>query len=88
VSTTEELLDGKVAAPGLENRDYGLKGSAALTTRHPSVRKKLTLTSLISGGLSAGIVRSRTQATEFVFYFVLKNKTILTYSKQLPELYI
>jgi hypothetical protein len=25
--------------PGLENRDYGRKGSAALTMRHPSIRK-------------------------------------------------
>jgi hypothetical protein len=24
---------------GLENRDYGRKGSAALTIRHPSIRK-------------------------------------------------
>jgi hypothetical protein len=24
---------------GLENRDYGLRGFAALTTRHPSIRK-------------------------------------------------
>jgi hypothetical protein len=25
---------------GLENRDYGHKGSAALTMRHPSIRKR------------------------------------------------
>jgi hypothetical protein len=28
-------LNGKVAAPGLENRDYQPWGSVALTTRHP-----------------------------------------------------
>jgi hypothetical protein len=25
---------------GLENRDYGRRGSAALTMRHPSIRKR------------------------------------------------
>jgi hypothetical protein len=33
----------------------------------PSIRKMLALTSPTSGGLSVGIVRSRTQATEFSF---------------------
>jgi hypothetical protein len=51
--------------PGLENRDYGRIGSAALIPRHPSMRKT-PLTSRISGGRSVGIVSSRTQATEFV----------------------
>jgi hypothetical protein len=50
---------------GLENRDYGLRGSAALTMRHPSPQK-LALTSPASGGRSVGIVRSRTKATEVV----------------------
>jgi hypothetical protein len=31
----------------------------------PFARKKLALTSLTSGGRSVGIVRSRTQATDF-----------------------
>jgi hypothetical protein len=35
VSTTEELLGRKSSGSGLENRDYGSKGSAALPTRHP-----------------------------------------------------
>jgi hypothetical protein len=51
---------------GLENRDYGRRRSAALTMRHPSVRKKLALTSPTSGGRSVGIVRSRTKATELI----------------------
>jgi hypothetical protein len=38
-STTEELLDRKSGGFGLENRDYGRIGSAALTTQHPSIRK-------------------------------------------------
>jgi hypothetical protein len=49
----------------LENRDYRLRGSAALTMRslYPP---KLALTSPRSGGRSVGIVRSRTKATELV----------------------
>jgi hypothetical protein len=47
------------------NRDYGRRGSAALTMRlfYP---QKLVLTSPTSGGLAVGIVRSRTKATELV----------------------
>jgi hypothetical protein len=37
VSTIEELLGRKSSGSVLENRDYGSKGSAALTARHPSV---------------------------------------------------
>jgi hypothetical protein len=39
VSTTEELLERKISGSGLENRDYGLRGSAALITRYPSICK-------------------------------------------------
>jgi hypothetical protein len=35
VSTIEELLERKSSGSGLENRDYGRRGSAALTTWHP-----------------------------------------------------
>jgi hypothetical protein len=41
----------------------------------PSIRKKLALTSLTSGGRLVGIVRSRTKATEFNFSFFLDNIT-------------
>jgi hypothetical protein len=68
VSTTEELLERKRSGSGLENRDYGRRGSAALTTRYPSIRKNLALTSPTSSGRSVGIVRLRTQATEFFCY--------------------
>jgi hypothetical protein len=34
VSTIEELLGRKSIGPGLENRDYGRKGSVTLTTWH------------------------------------------------------
>jgi hypothetical protein len=39
VSTIEELLERKSSGSGLESRDYDRRGSAALTTRHPSIRK-------------------------------------------------
>jgi hypothetical protein len=70
MSTIEELLERKSNGSGLENQDYDRWGSAALTTQHPSIRKKLVLTSPTSCGRSVGIVRSRTQATEFVYLFV------------------
>jgi hypothetical protein len=65
-STTEELLGRKSSGFGLEIREYVRRGSAKLTTREPSIRKTLALISPTSGGRSVGIVRSRTQATEFV----------------------
>jgi hypothetical protein len=39
VSTTEELLGRKSNGSGLEIRDYGHRGSTALTTRHVSIHK-------------------------------------------------
>jgi hypothetical protein len=39
VSTIEELLERKNSGSVLENQDYGRRGSTALTTRHPSIRK-------------------------------------------------
>jgi hypothetical protein len=39
VSTTEELLVRKSSGPGLESRDYGHRGSAALTTLHQPICK-------------------------------------------------
>jgi hypothetical protein len=68
VSTTEELLGRKSSGSGLENADYGRRGSTALTTRHPFYPQKLALTSPTSGGRSVDIVRLRTQATELVFF--------------------
>jgi hypothetical protein len=38
-STTEELLERKNSGSSLKNRNYGCRGSAALTTRHPSICK-------------------------------------------------
>jgi hypothetical protein len=65
VSTTEELLDRKVAAPvyKTENTAVGIRHANHVA---PSIRKKLAITSLTSGGRSVGVVRSRTQTMEFV----------------------
>jgi hypothetical protein len=65
VSTTEEIFGRKNSGSGLDNRDYGRSDSS----RWPSgtlYPQKLALTSPRSGGRSVGIVRSRTQATEFL----------------------
>jgi hypothetical protein len=65
-STTEELLERKVKVPGLENREYGRRGPSR-SPRCNLYPQKLALTSSTSGGRSVGIVRSRTQTTEFYY---------------------
>jgi hypothetical protein len=67
VNTIEELLERRSSGSSVEIREYGRRGSAALTTRHPLYTQKLTLTSPTKGGRSFDIVRSRTQSTEFVY---------------------
>jgi hypothetical protein len=54
--SSEVLCASVLVKSGLENRDYGRRGSAAL----------LALTSPTSGGRSVGMVHSRTKATELV----------------------
>jgi hypothetical protein len=66
VSTTEELLERKGSGSGLESRDYD-PSDPSRWPRGTLYPRKLALTSLISEGRSVGIVRSRTQATEFSF---------------------
>jgi hypothetical protein len=68
VSTTEELLDRKVAAPvyKTEITAVGIRHADHLA---PSNRNKLAITSPTSGGRLVGIVRSRTQTMEFSFSF-------------------
>jgi hypothetical protein len=65
VSTTEELLERKIAAPvyKTDNTAVGIRHADHVAPLYP---QKLTLTSPTSGGRSVGIVRSRTQTTEFV----------------------
>jgi hypothetical protein len=66
-----EVLSASVLVKSsLEIRDYGRRGSTALTLRHPSIPQKLALTSPTSSGRSVGIVRSRTKATELVDWLV------------------
>jgi hypothetical protein len=57
-------LNGKVAAPGLENRDYG-RGDPLRWLRDTLYQLKLTLTSPTGCGRSVGIVRVRAGTTEF-----------------------
>jgi hypothetical protein len=64
--SSEVLCARALVKSALANRDYGRRGSAALTMRHPTNQQKLALTSPTSGGCSVGIVRSRTKATELV----------------------
>jgi hypothetical protein len=66
VSTIEELLGRKSSSSGLEIREYDRRDPS----RWPRVTlylQKLALTLPTIGGRSVGIVRSRTQATEFSF---------------------
>jgi hypothetical protein len=75
VNTIEELLEKKSSGSGLENWDYGRRDSS----RWPHgilYPQTLALASPISGGRSVGIVRSRTQATEF-FKGIVHNEFVL-----------
>jgi hypothetical protein len=64
VSTIEELLERKSSGSGLESREYDSKDPSSWP-RVSLYAQKLALTSPTSSGRSVGIVRSRTQATEF-----------------------
>jgi hypothetical protein len=72
VSTTEELLRGNSSRSGLQNREYDRRVSVRMTTLYPPPQM-FALTSLTSGDRSVGIVRSRTQATEYSLGFGLVN---------------
>jgi hypothetical protein len=67
VSTIEELLGRKSSGSGVANRDYGV-GDPSRWPRGTLYPQKLALTSPTNGGRSVGIVRSRTEATEFSFF--------------------
>jgi hypothetical protein len=64
VSTTEEILDRKVAAPvyKTENTAAGIRHADHVG---PSIRKNFAITSPTSDCRSVGIVHSRTQTMEF-----------------------
>jgi hypothetical protein len=78
VSTIEELLEKKNSVSGVESREYGRRDPSRWPcgTLYPQM---LALTSPTSGVRSVGIVRSRTQATEFVR--TLRNKHRLCWQK-------
>jgi hypothetical protein len=57
----------KLFLSGLETREYGRKDPSRWP-RGTLYQQTLALTSSTSGGRSVGIVRSRTQATEFSFF--------------------
>jgi hypothetical protein len=65
---TEELLERKSSGSCLEIREYGRRDPSR-RSRGKLYPQKLALTSPTSGGHSVGIVRSRTQATEFSLVF-------------------
>jgi hypothetical protein len=73
VSTIEELLGRKSSSSGLGSQEYGHR-DLSRWPRGILYLQKLALTSPKSGGCSVGIVRSRTQATEFSLVFSLTSK--------------
>jgi hypothetical protein len=69
VSTTEELLGRNSSGSGLESREYGRRDPLH-SPRGTLYPQKLALISPTSGSRSVGIVRSRTQYTEFSCFLV------------------
>jgi hypothetical protein len=65
VSITEELLQRKSSGSGLESLKYG-RTDPSRWPRGSLYPQKLALSSRTRGGRSVGIVRSRTQAKEFL----------------------
>jgi hypothetical protein len=68
VNTIEESLAWNSSGSGLENREYGRRDPSRWP-RDILCPQKLALTLPTIGGHSAGIIRSRTKATEFSFLF-------------------
>jgi hypothetical protein len=68
VSTIEELLERKSSGYGLENLEYG-RSEPLRWPRGTLYPQKWAVTSPTSSGRSVSTVRSRTLATEFIFFF-------------------
>jgi hypothetical protein len=68
-------LNGKVAAPGLENREYG-RGDPPHSPRHTFYQQNLALTSPTSGGRLVGTVYFRTKVTEFFVLILVAALTL------------
>jgi hypothetical protein len=74
VCTIEELLESKISSFGLEIREYGLRIRSANHVAPLSANVGSNFANKrTSGGRSVGIVRSRTQATEFFIFFLNTN---------------
>jgi hypothetical protein len=69
VRITEELLELKSSVSGSRNPRITAVGIRCADHATPSISKMFTLTSPTSGGRSDGIVRLRTEATEFESLF-------------------
>jgi hypothetical protein len=70
MSITEELHERNSSGSGLEIREYGRRDPSRWP-RGTFYPQKLSLTSPTSGGRSVGVIRSRTQATEFFVRLIL-----------------
>jgi hypothetical protein len=79
VSTNEELFERNSCGSGPESRECGRKDPSRCP-RGTLYLQKLALSSLTSSGRSVGIVRSRTQATEYIFVFGRCSQTRRTLS--------
>jgi hypothetical protein len=78
VSTIEELIDRKSSSSGLESREYGRR-DLSRWPRGTLYLQKLALTLPTNGSRSVGIVRWRTQTTEF---FLLPSESITLYGNR------
>jgi hypothetical protein len=76
VSAIEELRERKSNGSGLEIREYGLTDPLRLSLA-PIFPQTLALISRTDGGHLIGIVRTRTHATEFVFFCLYFNIYLL-----------
>jgi hypothetical protein len=76
VSTIEELLGRNSSGSGLENREDG-RGDTLRWPRDTLYPQELVLTSPTCGGRSVGVVRLRTENTEFVFVLFCRSCNLL-----------
>jgi hypothetical protein len=72
VSTTAELLGRNSSGTGLEHREYG-HGDLLRWPRDVHYPQKLSLTSPTNCGRSVGIVRLRTEVTEFILFLFISS---------------
>jgi hypothetical protein len=84
VSTIEELRERKSSGSGLQSGEYDCRDPPRWPRDTP-LAQKLALTSPTSGDRSAGIIHSRTKATEFSFQFIRFVRT--TYCLNVPPMF-